>query len=152
MPETKVVVITGPSHLYGIAILVVYNSVLLAFALSQELTVFPGQTRSAERSSLLEVWSFLRVVRRAVFLPKKEPSAIFPEEIGHFLWQLLYKPTRHSSSARTGPLRPGRGCFVRDRALPERGRVLPTFWPFARAEFRMARLPRACRTPRTAPG
>jgi hypothetical protein len=23
------------------------------------------------------------------FLPKKEPSAIFPEEIGHFFWQLL---------------------------------------------------------------
>jgi hypothetical protein len=24
------------------------------------------------------------------FLPKKEPSAIFSEEIGHFFWQLLY--------------------------------------------------------------
>jgi hypothetical protein len=23
------------------------------------------------------------------FLPKKESSAIFPEEIGHFFWQLL---------------------------------------------------------------
>jgi hypothetical protein len=32
------------------------------------------------------------------FLPKKEPSAIFSKEIGHFFWQLLYA-SRSSQSA-----------------------------------------------------
>jgi hypothetical protein len=73
----------------------------------QETAYVILQTREAKRSCLPKIWSFLREVRRVVLLPKKEPSAIFPQEICHFFWQLL---EARCARLETAGFRPSRDC------------------------------------------